>query len=265
MNSDCSLTKSDSFLLLTSPKWLLLWVFISTYLCCVCVWLFRSQKLPLITFTSQTFCLLSFCSVALTLRSLYFVVGCRLFILRILHPVFNQLTSVFQTLFFIVAVHTLFLDGVWWFVLRPRTKEKVDFFNMNEHGPLNLIVILIELYFGNFTPPPYVLLFGFLYLVSYGLILYITAASTGEFVYYFLDISKPKNIVCLILILLWYIGSYMSIRYFALMTCVSSSSTDGTFLSSRLVSQQDIEKYGNVEAFQVFNGLAKTNNYSTFS
>ncbi|GJQ08832.1 hypothetical protein GpartN1_g623.t1 [Galdieria partita] len=263
MNSEW--TYDDSFLLVasqsTSPKLLLLRALISVYLCCVSVWLFRNQKLPLITFTSQTFCLLSFSSIVLSLYSFYFVLVCRIHLLRFLLPVFHKLTTVVPSLFFIVAVHTLFLDGVWWFVLKPRTKEKVDFLNMNEHGPINLVIILTQLYFGNFVPTPYVLLFGFLYLVCYGFILYSTAASTGEFVYYFLDISKPKNLICLILMLLWYLGSYILIRYFVLTICVRYPSTMS--LISRLDSQQG--KYWNIESFQVYSGKTRPNNYLTFS
>lgn len=190
--------------------------------------------------------------VALALTGYSFCVALK-HIPSLVYHVLHRLTSLTQTLLFLAAVHTLFLDGVWWFILRARTNEKVDFGNINQHGPVNLVVILTLLYLGNFYPPPYLLVLGMLYLVCYGSILYISGASSGEFVYYFIDIRKPKNLICLLFMLLWYFVCYVMITNFVWMT--SSITLSGP------LAQQDSDWHSHPNS-QVFKNRM---DYSTFS
>ncbi|KAK4524267.1 hypothetical protein GAYE_SCF02G2166 [Galdieria yellowstonensis] len=222
-----------------------------------------SHRLPLITFTTQTFCLLSLSFIAMTLCSFYFVISRKWHRLRFLDSVFHNLAPGIQTLFFIVVIHTAFLDGVWWFVLRPKTKETVDFCNLNEHGPINLVISLTELYLRDFYVPSYVLLVGFLYLLCYGMFLYLTAASTGEFVYFFLDITKPDNFICLLLLILWYFVCYMFARYFMWKTTFHPSTE--TFPSSPFFPQQRSNICWKTGVFPVLHRSTVRNNYFTFS
>ena len=176
-------------------------------------------RLPMITFTSQNFLLLT---AAFTMLSAGTVATCAAAASTASPPspptrcayVVKHLQQFSCDLFALALANALFLDVVWWLILRPMDLPGTwrDYWNWMPHGPINLALCLGECCLNRCQAAAYVLYVGVAYLMCYFLFGVLYFLTRGRWIYFFLDIRKPLDCLLLLITLLWYVVCHRLVR-----------------------------------------------------
>jgi hypothetical protein len=117
-----------------------------------------------------------------------------------------KLPEFVENLFLLAFANTIFLDVVWWVLLRPRADQKT-FWKVSTylmHGPLNFVIAFVELWISTIIARRAVVILGLIYIVAYFLFTLIFHQVNGEWLYFFLNLRFSRNWFIILGLFSWY-------------------------------------------------------------
>jgi hypothetical protein len=122
----------------------------------------------------------------------------------------SKLPAFVESVFLLALANSIFLDAVWWLILRPRAEPSAPrrFSTYLLHGPINVIMGSMEVLIGTIRARRAALVMGSLYLALYFLFAFMYHQARGEWLYFFLNPRSRRNWFILIGLVSWYYACY---------------------------------------------------------
>ncbi|KAK4532085.1 hypothetical protein CCYA_CCYA10G2942 [Cyanidiococcus yangmingshanensis] len=128
-----------------------------------------------------------------------------------------KLPDFVENLFLMAFANTIFLDAVWWVLLRPRAEKgvlhKIPTYLL--HGPPNFVLCFIELLMSGMRARRAAVIFGVVYVVAYFLFSVVHHRISGQWLYFFFDLQVTRNWFIILGLLSWYCACHALIFLFA--------------------------------------------------
>lgn len=105
----------------------------------------------------------------------------------------------------------LFLDAVFWALIYPFSSRTVDFLEINMHG-VNLLMMAVEVMACRLAFPWQFFSVPLVYSLLYLVVAQIYHATTGVWLYDFLNVSKPLAPVFYVAVVVWLVGAFALCR-----------------------------------------------------